>query len=397
VDISLLLTGVLMAGVGTAVYQLKSIPFTLFKKIKEKFIYTVKVYQYDELFEMLELWLSKNHKVHYRDVEASVNKDVANPVFNSDKCTEVNDLVYKQEENTFIIKYDNKKIVISKSKEKIDKAVSIKDVYFRKYILRGFKAKDVIDTLLKEVIEYSKKDKDENSVKVYTNNMYGDWNPASTLRVKPINKTIISKVKKDFIMNDIDSFLCSEPWYLDTNISYKRGYCLYGDPGTGKTTLCLAIANYTKRAVYCLNLSSLENDSRLIRCFNDIPKNSILLIEDIDKVFSGRENIDPKTSISFSSLLNCLDGTFYKHGLITIITTNYIDKLDEALLRTGRMDVKIEITKPSASEVSEYLSIFYKQDVNVNYVGNLRMSDIQNICINNKGSIFNAINEIYKS
>ena len=119
---------------------------------------------------------------------------------------------------------------------------------------------------------------------------------------------------------------------------------------------------------------------------------SILLIEDIDKVFAGRENVSDKANITFSALLNCLDGAFYKHGLITIITTNHIEKLDEALLRTGRIDNKIEIPLPTDKEISEYLAVFYKKPTFViQGKFNLKMSDVQEICLKNKNSIEGAI------
>ena len=90
-----------------------------------------------------------------------------------------------------------------------------------------------------------------------------------------------------------------------------------------------------------------------------------------------------------------MDGAFYKHGLITIITTNHIDKLDEALLRTGRIDTKLEIPLPSSKEISEYLSIFYNIPnfvIEGNF--NLKMSDVQEICLQNKNSIDNAVKQL---
>ena len=299
-------------------------------------------------------------------------------------CKEEKKLKYKQEENTFILRYGGKRILIVKNKEKIDKAQSAKDLWFRKYTFSGIKAKKEIDSLLKEAIEYSKKENIKNIVKIFSNTSYGDWYSGVKIKIKPIEKTIINKAKKEFIINDLDEFSQSEQWYSDVSVPYKRGYCFYGPPGTGKTTLALAIANYTNRNIYCINLNAIEDDSRLPRCFSDIGDNSILLIEDIDKIFSGRENVKEGSKITFSSLLNCLDGAFYKHGLITIITTNHLDKLDEALLRTGRIDVKMEISKPTDSEVNKYYEVFFNQPLNLEGKFNITMSDVQEICLKNK-------------
>lgn len=401
-DTSLIWSGALLAASGGIIYSLKAIPNKLYQRVRRNLIYTVKVYQYDELFWMLEQYLSTHHSNKYKDVEASVqlmpDSGVYPPSNTSNGEEEKKEICYKQEEAMFIIKYKGKKIVIEKSKEKIDKATSIKDIYFRKYSVSGFLAKKQIDDFLKMAIAFSETKKETNIIKVHTNDIYGNWRECKNVKVKPLEKTILPSNIKLPLIKDIDEFSISEDWYVDTSIPYKRGMCLYGPPGTGKTTLALAIAHYTKRRIYCLNLNCLENDSRLPQCFNDMNEKSILLIEDIDKVFSGRENVSDKCEITFSSLLNCLDGAFYKHGLITIITTNHIDKLDEALLRTGRIDMKIEIPIPTDKEISEYLSIFYKKPTFViqgNF--NLRMSDVQEICLKNKANIEDAVKELNRS
>lgn len=68
-----IIMGAMMAAGGGLLYSLKEIPVTLYKKIKQHFVYSVKVYQYDDLFDMLEKWLSRNYVKQYRDVEASLH------------------------------------------------------------------------------------------------------------------------------------------------------------------------------------------------------------------------------------------------------------------------------------------------------------------------------------
>ena len=394
-DINTIYAAAILAVSGTIVYSLKSFPTLLYKRIKRNLIYTVKIYQYDELFDMLESYLFSHYSSKYKSVEATITETTSTDgsglpsISKSDEEKEIS-IHYKQEETTFIIKFGGKNLVIEKDKEKIDKAQNLKDIYFRKYSLSGFRAKKQIDNFLNQSVNFSKSKKEENIVKVRSNTAYGDWFSPKTIKVKPLDKTIINAKLKQSLINELDEFSHMEKWYLDTGIPYKRGLCFYGPPGTGKTTLALAIANYTKRKIYCLNLNCIENDSRLPVAFSDMENNSILLIEDIDKVFSGRESVNEKCGVTFSSLLNCMDGAFYKHGLITIITTNHIDKLDEALLRTGRIDTKLEIPLPSQKEIEEYLAIFYNIPnftMKNKYKQNLKMSDIQEICLQNKNDI----------
>jgi mitochondrial chaperone BCS1 len=386
-DPSLLLVG----GAGGILYSIRQYPIKLYNKIKQSFIYTVTVYQYDELFDMLELWLSENHKTKYRDVEASVREK--NTFHSLDSEDIPISIVYKQEENYFVIKYKNKRVIISKTKEKIDKAQNIRDLYFRKYVISGWKSKEIIDLLLNDAIKFSENKKNQNSIKLYNSDTYGNWYAPTTKIVKPINKVILNSNTKNTIISDLDEFISSENWYIESSIPYKRGYCFYGPPGTGKTTLALAIANYLKRNVYTVNLNSIEDDTKIPYIFSSLPHNSIILLEDIDKVFSGRENVSDKSKVTFSCLLNCLDGAFSKHGLITIITTNHIEKLDPALLRTGRIDVKIEVPRPEQSEIEQYISVFYNKALKFSndYSFDLTMSDVQEICLQNKKDSPNAI------
>jgi len=392
-DINTIYTGAALAGSGALIYSLKALPNKGYQRLKRNLVYNVKIYQYDELFEVLEQYLYTHFNSKYKDVEATISLNNHYPGFIDDKEKKIS---YKQEETNFLIKFEGKNLIISKAKEKLDKAQGIKELYFRKFTISGYRAKKQIDSFLNVALQYSIKNKQKNLVKVYSNNGWGEWMNFGDIRVKPLDKTIIDgDVKKDLI-KELEEFKTAEQWYLDSNIAYKRGFCLYGPPGTGKTTLALAIANCTERKVHCLNLNAIESDARLAPCFSAISENSILLIEDIDKVFSGRENVKEDSKISFSALLNCLDGAFYKHGLITIITTNHIEKLDEALLRTGRIDTKIEIPLPTSKEISEYLSIFYnKPNFTIEGDFNLKMSDIQEICLQNKNSLDNAVKQLY--
>lgn len=392
IDPSVLLLG----AAGGIVYSLKSIPEKLYKQLKNRVVYTVRVYQYDDLFLALEKWLYDKHNKQYRDVEASISDDIQYDYFGRRREDEnKKTLTYKQETNSFILNYRGKKLVITKSKEKLDKNTSLKDLYFRSYIITGVKAQKAIDTLLREVMKYNEELDFQNLVKVYANNCYGEWYAPREVRVKPLDKVVLQKDLKEKLIADLNEFSESEKWYIDSSIPYKRGYGFYGPPGTGKTTLALGIAAYTKRNVCCMNLNCIEDDSRVQQMFSGLKPNSIVLLEDIDKVFSGRENVNTDSKITFSTLLNCLDGAFHRHGIITIITTNHIEKLDPALLRTGRIDYKIEVPKPGKSEVEQYLSIFYDREVHLySYTKSLTMSDIQEICLLNKQNFDKAYAEI---
>jgi mitochondrial chaperone BCS1 len=101
--------------------------------------------------------------------------------------------------------------------------------------------------------------------------------------------------------------------YQSKGVPYRRGYLLYGPPGTGKTSFTQAIAGAKKLNLCYLNLSSGDiDDDKFNRLLLDAPPKSILLLEDIDAIFSQREKgMFASRKLTFSGFLNALDGVNY--------------------------------------------------------------------------------------
>lgn len=139
-------------------------------------------------------------------------------------------------------------------------------------------------------------------------------------------------------------WLDAEEWYRQRSIPWRRGVLLSGSPGTGKTSLVRAIAEDLDLPVYIFDLRTLRN-SEMMNHWQEMLSNTpcIALIEDIDAVFHGRENVCDNSSLSFDCLLNCIDGVRRGDGVILAVTTNNHAKIDEAMLRSGRIDQSIEM------------------------------------------------------
>ena len=141
----------------------------------------------------------------------------------------------------------------------------------------------------------------------------------------------------------------NETWYRDRMVPWRRGWLLHGPPGTGKTALIRAIAEDLDLPVFVYDLASLMNEelqSAWSHMLSQVP--CMAVIEDIDAVFKGRENVTGREQhLTFDCLLNCLDGIERCDGLFTVITTNKLDHIDPALglpddsgrsSRPGRID-----------------------------------------------------------
>jgi mitochondrial chaperone BCS1 len=149
----------------------------------------------------------------------------------------------------------------------------------------------------------------------------------------------IDTVTDTELFKDLDRFLQSRDLYRQRGIPWRRGYLLYGPPGTGKSSLIQAIASHYGRQLVSLSLTDMD-DSALLRAWSEITATSIVALEDIDSVFSGRK---PLGELSFSALLNTLDGAGAVEGSIAILTTNHRQQLDPALIRPGRCDREFEL------------------------------------------------------
>ncbi|XP_071694114.1 AAA-ATPase At4g25835-like [Rutidosis leptorrhynchoides] len=193
--------------------------------------------------------------------------------------------------------------------------------------------------------------------------------------------------KKNEIMLDLTDFANGEAFYKRAGRAWKRGYLLYGPPGTGKSSMIAAMANYLGYDVYDLELTEVQSNLELRKLLMKTSSKSIIVIEDIDcsidlanrKEMSSlcNNNLDHDVatdtgnndnSVTLSGLLNFTDGLWSSCGSerIFVFTTNHIEKLDPALVRSGRMDVHVCMSYCSF----ESLKILLK-----NYLGFMSTND----------------------
>ena len=111
-----------------------------------------------------------------------------------------------------------------------------------------------------------------------------------------------------------------------------------------------------------MSFSPQLDDSGFMQAINSISDNAIIVLEDIDSLFVGRKSNDMNACmISFSAILNFLDGVGRKHGMICFLTTNYIDRLDSALKRAGRIDYIHTFDYVNEEQVKEMFEKFFNE------------------------------------
>jgi chaperone BCS1 len=234
---------------------------------------------------------------------------------------------------------------------------------------------------------------------IYTYQRYNNWCQTMKRRPRPIESVILAKGIMESILADIAAFRNDEQHYVGLGIPYRRTYLLYGPPGSGKSSMVWAIASHLKMDLAVVNMAIKGmSDDDLRYCLADMPVNSLGLIEDIDCIFQEREKTDD-AHVTFSGLLNALDGVAAAEGHIMFITTNHRDKLDAALLRPGRCDMQFEIGNADSSQVCRLFDRFFPaatESQTFSFVdqippGKVSMASIQGLLMQCKGDITQAI------
>jgi chaperone BCS1 len=210
------------------------------------------------------------------------------------------------------------------------------------------------------------------------------------------------------VMRKIDFFLNNKAWYLEKGIPYNLGILLYGEPGCGKTRFIKQLMNYTGRHGIDIKLNDgMDFNDLQYLIYNEdldethiIPQNKrIIIFEDIDALgdvvkerqttsaTEPRSIVDDKSACDSSNeikllsslfkntnenknknnnlsyLLNMLDGIHECSGRIIIMTTNKVEVLDKALIRPGRIDIKLHFKKCSSYDVARMIEKFWDIEV----------------------------------
>lgn len=199
--------------------------------------------------------------------------------------------------------------------------------------------KDEVSELIMKAVTSDKKENEESLLIKF--NRMDFWTTLAELdEVQTMEQIFLPRGMKEDIMNSIDSFKKSKPKYNRYGRPYKKTFLLEGKAGMGKSSIAKSVADHLGCTLYILNLGCKElSEGNLVNLFTHIDKDSVLLIEDVDSFFEGRKMGDTPSKISFSTILNILDGAFTTgNGLITFITANHAEKMDKALIRPGRID-----------------------------------------------------------
>ncbi|AES66655.1 putative ATPase, AAA-type, core, AAA-type ATPase domain-containing protein [Medicago truncatula] len=332
----------------------------LFRQSSAQFTIIIEEFQgmaRNQVFEAAQAYLGTKATVAAERVKVGKSEDHKEIAFNIDRNEEVSDvfggvsvkwkLICIQVDSSRIRSYDND----SAESELRSYELSFHNKHKNK----------IIDSYFPYVMEIAKQIKQGNTAIKIHSIEYDDYDGTIRWNQEPVkfnhpmsfNTLAIDEDLQREIMNDLDKFVRAGEFSRRTGKAWKRGYLLFGPPCTGKSSLIAAMANYLKYDIYDLDLTDVQDNKRLKQLILDIPKRSILVIEDIDCTINLQNREEDKdvvdngyNKVTLSGLLNAVDGLWSCCGEehIIVFTTNHKDRLDPALLRPGRMDKQIHLS-----------------------------------------------------
>lgn len=206
--------------------------------------------------------------------------------------------------------------------------------------------------------EILKKDKDKDKITI---NMFDEyWEELRKLPKRKISTIYLDDA--EVVLKDMKKFLSkeTEEKYTRLGIPYKKNYLFEGIPGTGKSSLVFSLASELNKDICIVNFDHKTTDSMFTKALTRLSDDEILVLEDIDVLFSTdrKKNKDSISPITFSGLLNALDGLGHQDKLVTIMTTNYKCNLDSAMKRPGRIDFVVHFDYAKESQIKKMFENF---------------------------------------
>jgi len=262
-----------------------------------------------------------------------------------------------------------------------------------KDIEERYKSADEFLTALNEASKEEMKPKEETGI--------ANGNPTEIkLEVRSVTFKVKEKGKgfdliagmnelKDTLYQDIILPLSDKELYEQYKVSIPNGMLLYGPPGCGKTFIAQKFAeeiNYNYVELKPSDLASIYvhgTQEKIAKLFNDAKEKAptIIFIDEVDAILPNREG---NLSQSYASEVNEFLAQMtecHQHGIFIIAATNRPEKIDPAILRTGRMDKVIYLAPPDLTARKEMFKLHLQDRPTEKDIDIDKLSELTNLYV----------------
>lgn len=383
--------GLVLMVLGGVLALFRSVPGKIWGVVRNKVLVRVVVTSDSEAYYWVQSWLAERpYTKRTRNVQVVTDTGVTRnrrlPVFSDDEKP-LPSYSLAPGEGTHVFWWRHRPVWINTSRDKNESGATGK-AYIYTTELTGF---GLTRQDLEDLVEESRKLHEKltrRTAGVYISRWEDDWMLCTNVTLRPIDTLVFAPDTLQGSVMDAQRFLMQEPRYSRLGIPFRRGYLLEGPPGTGKTSLTMALAHTLQMDLCILPLSRpLLDDQMLMTLLTTLPARSVILIEDVDTIFEGREN-RAGNNVTFSGLLNALDGVVTQEGHILVMTTNRADALDPALIRPGRIDVRVHVGLATKDQARGLFLRFFpgREDLADTFASNLEgstMAQLQETLVRN--------------
>ncbi len=399
--------GAVLMAFGSILALLRRVPGQIGSFLYRRLITTVDVNDQDEAFYWMQEWLAQ-HPYSKRSRLLSVtteNSSYSSSSNREPRLTEEESGRRQQPEIYFtpapglhLLRFESHWILLSRVR---DKQEGGHDRYWREqFVLKTLKRdRQFLRRLILSARDVAKPPEDER-IGIFMNN-YGNWNLIGNRLPRGFDSVILEDDTMEDVVSRVEEFFSSAEWYQERGIPYQMGFLFHGPPGNGKTSTAVALASRFERDIHLARVDALST-STFRQMMANLPQHSILLIEDIDCFFQKRADrtaeksgigrrVEGEPLLTFSGFLNGIDGVMGTEGRLLILTSNFPERLDAALLRPGRVDHKVEFGNASEDQARRlFLRFFPKEtDLSRKFASNINgqkhsMADLQKVLLDNR-------------
>lgn len=384
---TLVSSGLILLLATTLLGYVRQFSWFAFEFLMQRFVTQVEIREDDDTFRWISTFLAENPKyalvTQMHRVSVKHERKAGRNHWAADKddllAVEKPDVLFTPGEGLTIIWFQRRLFFIWRTSQSDMSALyrGAPSMNSDKLFVYSFgRSKEAISHLVQTAMEYAVQKDKEKTVVFVLDPMHGGWSRALSKPKRPIDSVILRDDVAEDIRRDAAEFLASAEWYHNLGVPYRRSFLLYGKPGCGKTSFVTALAGELNLNVCVLSLNKpYLNDDTVNSNLRSAPPNSIILIEDIDVAFPTREasqkalkergnnfSQNSAPNVTFSGILNAIDGIASQEGRIIVMTTNCKDELDPAIMRPGRVDRAAEFKLASAAQAKQLFLRFYPEE-----------------------------------